>query len=77
MTYPAGTLLMNMSGYIGMIIEVKKRPLFKDEYNYIVEWYARKQDGTIYCSLSDCGVGITKRYVQRLQEYKYAEKLIG
>ena len=76
MIYQAGTLLMNMSGYIGMIIEVRQRPLFQNDYDYTVEWYCRKSDGTVYCSISDCGSGITKHYVKRLQDYKYANKLV-
>ena len=76
MIYPAGTLLMNMGGYIGMIIEVKKRPLLQNDYDYTVEWYERKGDGTIYCTISHCGAGITKHYVKRLQNYKYANRII-
>ena len=73
MIYQAGTLLMNMSGYLGMIIEVKKRPLLENDYDYTVEWYDRKSDGTF---ISECGSGIAKHYVKRLQDYKYANKLV-
>ena len=76
MIYPAGTLLMNVSGFLGMIVEVKKRPLLQEDYDYTVEWYEPKSDGTVYCALSHCGSGITKHYVKRLQDYKYANKLV-
>lgn len=65
---------MNMSGYLGMIIEAKKRPLLQNDYDYIVEWYSGKSDETI---ISECGAGIAKHYVKRLQDYKYANKLVG
>ena len=69
MIFPAGTLLMNMSGYLGMIVEAKKRPLFQNDYDYTVEWYEPKSDGTVYCNISECGSGIAKHYVKRLHDY--------
>lgn len=65
MIYPAGTLIMNSSSELGMISEVRKRPLFDDDYDYLVEWYGNSRFiNTV------CGQAVINMYVKILGEYR-------
>lgn len=64
MIYPAGTLIMNFSGELGMINEVRKRPLFDNDYDYLVEWYGNSRFMTTVC-----GEAVIGAYVKFLREY--------
>jgi len=62
---------MNRLGELGMITEVITRAFFEDEHIYNVEWYTNTAP-----NYSQLGDGIAKQYVKRLQDYKYANKII-
>ena len=65
MIYPAGTLIMNNSGELGMISEVRKRPLFSKDYDYLVEWYGDS------CYINTvCGQAVIDMYIKILGEYR-------